>query len=77
MDQPGTQPVHPLLAVGLSTFEAALQLILQVVQAGQQAFPVGTDQFGGGGWRWGAEVGSKIGNGEIGFVADASDDRNG
>src|SRR5690349_22218380 len=34
------------------------------------------DELGGGGRRGGANVGDEIGDGEIGFVADAGDDRN-
>ena len=34
------------------------------------------DDFGGGGGRGGAHVGDEIGDGEIGFVADAGDNRN-
>ncbi len=35
------------------------------------------DEFGGGGRSGGAHVGNKIGDGEIGLVADAGDDRKG
>src|SRR5207253_2626871 len=33
------------------------------------------NQFGGGGRRGSADIGNKIGDSEIGFVADAGDDR--
>src|SRR5260370_1218844 len=34
------------------------------------------DKLGGGGWRRSADVGDEVGDGEIGFVADAGDDGN-
>ena len=36
---------------------------------------VRADALGGGGRRRGAMIGDMVGNGEIGFVADAADDR--
>ena len=33
-----------------------------------------SDELGGGGGGWGAEVGGKVGDGEVGFVANGGDD---
>jgi hypothetical protein len=47
---------------------------LQIGQVVKQGIAVGAGQFGGGGRGGGAQVGRKIGDGEIGFMADAGDD---
>jgi hypothetical protein len=50
-------------------------LCLALQQQVLQFLPVGNGQFGSSGGRGGAQVGGEIGNREIGFVADAADDR--
>ena len=68
--QAGSEPVELLGALGQPAFELAADSPLELLQGGEQCLAIRTEDFGCSGGRWRTQVGGKIGNGEIGFVAD-------
>ena len=71
MNQARTQPVQALLVVGQGAGHAPPQLFFLAIQLMQQAVPVRADQFSRCRGSRGTQVGGEVGNGEVGFVADA------
>ena len=69
------EPVKALLQVSQAALAGALQAVLLLCQLAQDERLLGDGQLGGGGGGGGALVGNEIGDGEVGFVADAGDDR--
>ena len=76
MDQPRSQPVQALLLFCLAAFDVAGQLAVLLFQALAQNVAIRAEQFCRSGWCWCAQIGGKVGDGEICFVADTGDDRN-
>ncbi len=75
--QPVCQQVKPLAILLKAMGSLAMQLRMQHQQMVQQTLTRRGSEFGGGGRRRRTLVGCKVGNGEIGFVADTTDDRQG
>jgi hypothetical protein len=53
--------------------DGATDAVVELVDAFFNAMLGGGDDLGGGGGRWSAEVGYKVGYGEVGLVADSGD----
>jgi hypothetical protein len=74
--QPACKVIHVLHASLEFLAGAQGEACGQPGNALEQLGAFGTDQFGGGGRCGCAPVGDEVRDGEVGFVADASDDRN-
>lgn len=66
--------IHALRKPLDPTLERALQARLQGRKLGTRGVPAGARQFGSAGRRRRAQIGGEIGDGEVGFVADAGHD---
>ena len=75
MDEPVGESVKALLQVSQAALAGALQAMLLLCQLAQDERLLGDGQLGCSGGGGGALVGNEIGDGEVGFVSDAADDR--
>ena len=69
--QAGGQRIQLLSAFRQVAFELAADPALELLQPDQQGIAVRTENLGGGGRGRRAQVGREVGDGEIGFMADA------
>ena len=75
--QPVCQQVKPLAILLKAMGSLTMQLRMQRQQMVQQTLTRRGGEFGSSGRRWSTLIGREIGNGEIGFVTDTADDRQG
>lgn len=69
-------PVEPVFVLQKPVLKRGVEPLLSAVYLLFEVSFAADDQFGGGGGGGRAEVGDKIADGEIDFVADGGDDRN-
>ena len=75
MGQAHRKRVQLLRALVESALELAIDPPLKLLQANEQGLTVRTQHFGGGGRGRRPQIGGKVGDGEIGFMADAGHHR--
>ena len=68
------EQVQLLGALFEGTAESPAKRVVDDCEAGTQDLAFGRGQFGGCCWCGGTAIRREIGNGEVGFVADAGDD---